>query len=60
MPIDIGAVLGFINDMESKGQFTPEYADKIRRAIGSLQSARKTLSPHVLLQVMTMLTQGRR
>jgi hypothetical protein len=59
MPIDANAILNFVNDMESKKQFTPEYADQIRNAISSLGAARKTLSPHVLLQLMTMLTQGR-
>ena len=59
MPIDANAILNFVNDMESKQQFTPEYADQIRNAISSLGAARKTLSPHVLLQLMTMLTQGR-
>ena len=60
MPIDIQQILRFVDDMEDKQQFQPEYADKLRRAISSLASARKTLSPEILLQVMTLLTQGRR
>lgn len=60
MPIDIQQVLRFVDDMEDKQQFQPEYADKLRRAISSLASSRKTLSPEILLQVMTLLTQGRR
>ena len=60
MPIDIQQVLRFVDDMEEKKEFTPEYADKIRRTVGALQSGRKTLKPHVLLQLMTLLTQGRR
>lgn len=60
MPIDIQQVLRFVDDMEDRQQFQPEYADKLRRAISSLASARKTLSPEILLQVMTLLTQGRR
>lgn len=60
MPIDIQQILRFVDDMEDRNQFTREYADKIRRTIGSLTSNRKTLKPHVLLQIMTLLTQGRR
>lgn len=60
MPIDPQQILRFVDDLEDRGQFTPEYADKIRRTVSSLGSARKLLRPHVLLQLMTLLTQGRK
>ena len=56
LPIDTDAIMGRIQEFESKQFVTPQDADLMRRGVQSLESARQTLNPKAILQLLTMVT----
>jgi len=56
LPINTDAIMGRIQEFESKQFVTPQDADLMRRGVQSLESARQTLNPKAILQLLTMVT----
>ena len=56
LPIDTNKVFSFIQKLESGQNISPQDADLMRRGIQSLESARQTLNPQAILQLLTILT----
>ena len=56
LPIDTDKVFGYIQKLESGQSISPQDADLMRRGIQSLESARQTLNPQAILQLLTILT----
>ena len=56
LPIDTNKVFSYIQKLESGQNISPQDADLMRRGIQSLESARQTLNPQAILQLLTILT----
>ena len=56
LPINTDTIMGRIQEFESKQFVTPQDADLMRRGVQSLESARQTLNPKAILQLLTMVT----
>jgi len=56
LPIDTDRVFSYIQKLESGQNISPQDADLMRRGIQSLESARQTLNPQAILQLLTILT----
>ena len=56
LPIDTNGIFSYIQQLESRQNIRPEDADLMRRGIQSLESARQTINPQAILQLLTMLT----
>ena len=54
LPIDVNNIIKLIQKLESMRYIAPEDADKMRRAVESLTSARQTINPAALLQLLTI------
>ena len=56
LPIDTDKIFSYIQQLESGQSIRPEDADLMRRGIQSLESARQTLNPQAILQLLTIVT----
>jgi len=56
LPIDTDKIFSYIQQLESGQSITPQDADLMRKGIQSLESARQTLNPQAILQLLTILT----
>ena len=56
LPIDVNSIIKIIQKLESTRYIAPEDADKMRRAVESLTSARQTINPAALLQLLTIVS----
>ena len=56
LPIDTDKVFRYIQQLESRQNIQPQDADLMRRGIQSLVSARQTMNPQAILQLLTLVT----
>ena len=56
LPIDTDKVFRYIQQLESGQSISPQDADLMRKGIQSLESARQTLNPQAILQLLTIVT----
>jgi len=56
LPIDTDRVFKYIQQLESGQNIQPQDADLMRRGVQSLESARQTLNPQAILQLLTILS----